>query len=257
MLLNHKVLAEDKGKNETLLYLQKALALPVVPSAIEAFDISNISGADATGSLVAFENGEPDKKNYRRFKIKTNQGAHDPAMVAEVVTRAYARRKEEGKRMPDLVLIDGGKGQLNAALAALERLDLKLNTAALAKEFEYIYLPERDTPIILPKDSQALQLLQRIRDEAHRFALGYHRKLRGKKLRESALDGVTGIGDKKKRALLQYFGSVEGIKKAQVSEIEKVPGITKFDEPNDNPPFLTGSSKRDAKTVYEYFLSSI
>jgi excinuclease ABC subunit C len=139
--------------------------------------------------------------------------------------------------MPDLILVDGGKGQLNAALAALKVLNLKLNTAALAKEFEYIYLPERETPIILPKDSPALQLLQRIRDEAHRFALGYHRKLRGKKLGESALDGVTGIGDKKKRALLQYFGSVEGIKKAQVSEIEKVAGIT----------------KRDAKRVYGYF----
>ncbi len=237
MLLNQKVLSLRKSKNEALLNLQKALALPVVPSTIEAFDISNISGTDATGSLVAFENGEPDKKKYRRFRIKTNQGADDPAMVAEVVTRAYARRKKEGKRMPDLILIDGGKGQLNAALAALKVLNLKLNTAALAKEFEYIYLPERKTPLILPKDSPALQLLQRIRDEAHRFALGYHRKLRGNKLRESALDGVTGIGDKKKRVLLQYFGSVEGIKRARVSEIEKVAGIT----------------KRDAKRVYGYF----
>ncbi len=184
LLLNQKVLSLRKSKNEALLNLQKTLALPVVPSTIEAFDISNISGTDATGSLVAFENGEPVKKNYRRFRIKTNQGADDPAMVAEVVTRAYARRKKEGDRMPDLILIDGGKGQLNAALAALKVLNLKLNTAALAKEFEYIYLPERDTPVILPKDSPALQLLQRIRDEAHRFALGYHRKLRGKKLGE-------------------------------------------------------------------------
>ena len=142
--------------------------------------------------------------------------------------------------MPDLVLVDGGKGQLNAALSALEGIGLKLNTAALAKEFEYVFLPERETPVVLPKDSPALQLLQRIRDEAHRFALGYHRKLRGKKLRESALDEIAGIGDKKKRALLRYFGSVEMLKKAEVSEIGKVRGIT----------------KKDAERVWEYFHSS-
>lgn len=237
MMLNQKMLAESKGKNEALLSLQKALALPVPPSIIEAFDISNISGTDATGSLVVFENGEPDKNNYRRFRIKTIKGADDVAMMGEVVSRTYARRKEEGKRMPDLILIDGGKGQLNAALAALSRLGLKLNTAALAKEFEYIFLPEWEAPIILPEDSPALHLLQRIRDEAHRFALGYHRKLRGKKLAESALDGIAGIGEKKKHALLRYFGSVEELKKARVSEIEKVPGIT----------------RKDARQVYEFF----
>ncbi len=237
MLLKQKVLAESKGKNEALQSLQKALALPVFPSIIEAFDISNISGTDATGSLVAFENGEPDKNNYRRYKIKTVQGADDVAMIGEVVARAYSRRKEEGKRMPDLVLIDGGKGQLNAALAALSGLGLKLNTAALAKEFEYIFLPEREAPVILPEDSPALHLLQRIRDEAHRFALGYHRKLRGKKLRESELDGIEWIGEKKKLALLRYFGSVEELKKARVSEIEKAPGIT----------------RKNAEAVYGFF----
>lgn len=227
MLLNQKVLAESKGKNEALPDMQKALALPAIPSVIEAFDVSNISGTDAVGSLVAFENGEPDKKNYRRFKIKTVRGADDVAMIAEVVARAYSRRKEEGRRMPDLVLIDGGKGQLNAALAALSGLGLKLNTAALAKEFEYIFIPEREAPIILPKDSPVLHLLQRIRDEAHRFALGYHRKLRGKRQKESALDGIKGIGEKKKQALLRHFGSIEKLRKASVSEIEKVPGITR------------------------------
>lgn len=236
MLLTQK-LSESKDKNEALTALQKALALPVMPSLIEAFDISNISGTDAVGSLVAFENGEPDKKNYRRFKIKTIKGADDFAMMAEVVTRAYSRRKEEGKKMPDLVLIDGGKGQLNAALAALSGLGMELNIAALAKEFEYIFLPGKDAPVILPKESPTLQLLQRIRDEAHRFALGYHRKLRGKKLRESALDWIAGIGEKKKLALLGYFGSVEELKKAQVSRIGEVPGIT----------------RKDAETVYEYF----
>ncbi len=241
LLLSVKMAAaESKGKNQALLDLQKALALPAAPILIEAFDISNISGASATGSLVAFTNGEPDKKNYRRFRIKTIESADDFAMMGEVVGRAYLRRKEEGKKMPDLVLVDGGKGQLNAALSAISRIGLKLNTAALAKEFEYIFLPEREAPIILPKDSPALKLLQRIRDEAHRFALGYHRKLRGKKLRESALDGIAGIGEKKKQALLRYFGSVEKLKDAEVSEIGKVPGI----------------SKKDAESVWRYFHSS-
>jgi excinuclease ABC subunit C len=237
LLLSMKMAAESKGKNQALLDLQKALVLPAAPSIIEAFDISNISGTSATGSLVAFKNGEPDKKNYRRFRIKTIEGADDFAMMGEVVGRAYLRRYEEGKKMPDLVLVDGGKGQLNAALSALERIGLKLNIAALAKEFEYIFLPERELPVILPKDSPALQLLQRIRDEAHRFAIGYHRILRGKKLRESALDGIAGIGEKKKSALLRHFGSVERLKEAEVSEIGKVPGI----------------SRKDADAVYRYF----
>lgn len=237
LLLTQKTLSESKDKHEALTALQKALSLPVAPSLIEAFDISNISGTDAVGSLVAFGNGEPDKNNYRRFRIKTIKGADDFSMMAEVVTRAYSRRKEEGKKMPDLVLIDGGKGQLNAALAAISGLGLKLNIAALAKEFEYIFLHGKDAPVILPEESPALQLLQRIRDEAHRFALGYHRKLRGKKLRASALDRITGIGEKKKRALLGYFGSVEELRKAHVSRIGEVPGI----------------SRKDAETVYGYF----
>ncbi len=237
MLLRQKILSEGREKNETLLELQKALSLHVLPSTIEAFDISNISGTDATGSLVSFRNGEPDKKNYRRFKIRTVEGADDFAMMGEVVARAYSRRKEEGKDMPDLILIDGGKGQLNAALDALSRIGVKANVAALAKEFEYIFIPGRESPLILPKDSPALVLLQRIRDESHRFALGYHRKLRGKKLRVSELDSIAGIGEKKKQALLRYFGSVDELKKAGVSEIAGVPGIT----------------RKDAEAVYGFF----
>ncbi|VVB91419.1 UvrABC system protein C [uncultured archaeon] len=235
MLLNQKMLAEGNGRNEALAELQKALALPVMPATIEAFDISNIGGTDAVGSLVAFKDGEPDKKNYRRFRIKTIQGADDFAMMGEVVGRAYSRKKEEGKMMPDLILIDGGKGQLNAALAAIK--GRKQNIAALAKEFEHVFLPGREAPVILPKDSPALQLLQRIRDEAHRFAIEYHRKLRGKKLVESALDDIAGIGLKKKQALLRHFGSVEKLREAEVSEIEKVPGI----------------GEKDATRVWGYF----
>ncbi|NJD75670.1 MAG: excinuclease ABC subunit UvrC [Candidatus Methanoperedens sp.] len=237
LLLDQKMIEGAKDRNGAILDLQKALGLPVAPSVIEAFDISNIGGAYATGSLVAFENGEPDKKSYRRFRIKTITGADDFAMMAEVISRAYSRRMEEGKRMPDLVLLDGGKGQLNAAVSSLSGLGLKLNTAALAKEFEHIFIPERDAPVILPRGSPALSLLQRVRDEAHRFALTYHRKLRGKSLVRSELDGIKGIGEKKKHALLKYFGSVGALKKAEVSAIRKVPGIT----------------GKDAESVYKYF----
>lgn len=235
MLLCQELLHE--GKNEALLTLQKALSLPGTPSVIEAFDISNISGTDATGSLVVFMNGKPDKKNYRRFKIKTVEGMDDFAMMGEVVGRAYARRKEEEKKMPDLVLIDGGKGQLGAALSAMRELGLNINVAALAKKFEHIFLPDRGDPVVLPKDSPALKLLQSIRDEAHRFAVGYHRKLRGKRVARSELDGIPGIGEKKKQALLRYFGSVEKLRVVDVKEIVKVPGIR----------------KKDAEEVWRYF----
>jgi len=232
MLVNQEELSGNNTANMALADLKQALSLPIVPSVIEAFDISNISGTNATGSLVTFENGLPDKKNYRHFKIKTVQGADDYAMMEEVVGRAYSRRKEGGKRMPDLILVDGGKGQLKAAMNAISRIGLDLNMAALAKEFEYIFLNGRETPVILPRDSKALKLLQRIRDEAHRFALGYHRKLRGKKLGESQLDRITGIGNKKKRSLLKHFGSIEIIREADVSELIKVRGITGKDAEN-------------------------
>lgn len=239
MLVKLDELTGNNIANEALSGLKEALSLPVLPSVIEAFDISNISGTDATGSLVTFENGIPDKKNYRHFKIKTVQGADDYAMMEEVIERAYSRRKEEGKRMPDLILVDGGKGQLKAAMNAISRLDLNLNMAALAKEFEYIFLINRETPVILPHDSKSLKLLQRIRDEAHRFALGYHRKLRGKKIGESQLDRIPGIGEKKKRSLLKHFGSLEKLKGADVSELVKVGGIT----------------RKDAENIRKYFMS--
>ncbi|MFA4956758.1 MAG: excinuclease ABC subunit UvrC [Candidatus Methanoperedens sp.] len=232
MLAKLDELKGDNTANETLADLKEVLSLPVLPSVIEAFDISNISGTDATGSLVTFENGLPDKKNYRHFKIKTVEGADDYAMMEEVVGRAYSRRKEEGQRMPDLILVDGGKGQLKAAMNAISRLGLDLNIAALAKEFEYIFRPGRKIPVILLRDSKALKLLQRIRDEAHRFALGYHRKIRGKKLGESELDRITGIGEKKKRLLLKHFGSLEKLREADISEIVKVRGITRKDAEN-------------------------
>jgi len=165
--------------------LERALNLQRAPERIETFDISNIMGRQSVGSMVAFFNGKPDKNNYRRFKIKTVEGIDDVQMIAEVVRRRYSRLKKEGRLMPDLVLIDGGKGQLSAAAAQLQELNLEIPLISLAKREEEVFVPGRRNPVILPKDSLGLQLLQRCRDEAHRFAISYHRLLRGKKALDS------------------------------------------------------------------------
>ncbi|MFA5260153.1 MAG: excinuclease ABC subunit UvrC [Candidatus Omnitrophota bacterium] len=160
--------------------LQRTLGLPRRPDRIEAFDISNIMGQQSVGSMVSFLNGKPDKSNYRRFRIKAVEGIDDFKMMAEVVRRRYTRLKAERRLFPDLILIDGGKGQLSAAQGELAALDLDIPLVSLAKREEEIFLPGRRKAVILPKDSLGLLLLQRIRDEAHRFAVTYHRKLRAK-----------------------------------------------------------------------------
>ena len=160
--------------------LARALSLPKLPERIEAFDISHIMGSQSVGSMVAFLNGRPDKNNYRRFRIKTVKGIDDFAMIAEVVSRRYRRVKDEGGTFPDLIVIDGGKGQLATAAQALEALAVSIPLLALAKREEEIFVLKKRNPIVLPKDSLGLQLLQRVRDEAHRFAIAYHKKLRSK-----------------------------------------------------------------------------
>lgn len=160
--------------------LQRALGLVKMPERIEAFDISNIFGNQSAGSMVSFLNGKPDKSNYRRFRIRSVQGIDDFQMIAEVVRRRYTRLKNEGLSYPDLILIDGGKGQLSSACAELAELRLDIPIISLAKREEEIFVPNRRAPVILAKDSLGLKLLQRVRDEAHRFAVSYHRKLRGK-----------------------------------------------------------------------------
>ena len=193
---------------------------------IEAFDVSNIMGEAAVGSMVLFYNGRPKRSEYRKFKIKTITGVDDYAMIREVVRRRYSRRLEEKKRLPDLILIDGGKGHLASASGELEKLGLsEIPVAGIAKEFEHIYLKGRSEAIVLPRESKALHLLERIRDEAHRFAINYHKGLRSKKISASELDDISGIGDKRKRALLEYFKSVEKIKAADKEEILKVKGM--------------------------------
>lgn len=209
------------------LELAEALGLDRVPQRIEAFDISNFSGKEAVGSMVHFHQGRPDKRFYRRFRIREVVGIDDFAMMREVVQRRYRRLKEEGGMFPDLILIDGGKGQLSSAHTMLDELDLAhIPVIGLTKRYEEIFTPFREEPIMLNRDSGALHLVQRIRDEAHRFAVTYHKKLRDQKLRESILDDIPGIGPATKKTLIQTFGSVKAIAKASLEEIEAVNGVS-------------------------------
>lgn len=236
----------DVNKHVTALSeLQEYLELDRPPTRIECCDISNIQGSAATGSLVVFGKGVARKSDYRRFRIRTVEGANDYAMMQEVIRRRFRRfldaRAEEpsGKSktsqgvnawalLPDLLILDGGKGQLSAILETLREMDLAeaVPVAALAKKHEEIFLPGRRAPVILPRDSQALYLVQRIRDEAHRFAIGYHRKLRDKSITSSILEDIPGIGPKRRRALLKKFGSLEAIAEASLDELAAVPGMT-------------------------------
>ena len=209
-----------------LVALAEVLGLPVPPLTIEGFDISNISGTFAVASLVSFKNGRPDRTNYRRFRIKTVTGQDDFASMAEVVGRRYSRLQKEGKPLPDLILIDGGRGQLNAAGAELAKLNLaRLPILGLAKEFEEIYLPDRAEPMRLGVDHPAVKLLQRLRDECHRVANSYNAQLRVKKISESVLDEFPGIGERRKTALLKKFGSVQRLRAATLEQLAEVPGF--------------------------------
>ena len=220
---------EDRDKE--IEELQHILDLSMVPERIEAFDISNIFGAEAVGSLVVWERGKFRKDEYRHYKIKTVIGADDYAMMEEVVRRRYSRLIAEGLEYPDLIIIDGGKGQLNTSISVLEELGIKnIGIIGLAKakdnKGERIFLPGVSEPIELYMISPATHLLQNIRDEAHRFAISYHRKLRGKEAMLSGLDNIKGIGRARKLALLKYFGSVEALRNASTEELMKAPKMT-------------------------------
>jgi excinuclease ABC subunit C len=234
-----------------LVELADALHLSAPPSRIEAFDISNISGTFAVASLVSFKNGRPDRANYRRFKIKTVEGQDDFASVAEVVERRYSRLLRESKPLPDLILIDGGKGQLNAACAELKKLGLeKTPVIGLAKAFEEIYLPGKSEPLQLGLNHPAVKLLQRVRDECHRVANSYNAQLRLKRISESVLDEFPGIGERRKQALLKKFGSVQRLRTATLGQIATVPGfggkaageLKTFLEARSNLQFTRGQS---------------
>jgi excinuclease ABC subunit C len=200
-----------------------------LPRRIECYDISNIQGALAVGSMVVLEKGWPRPAHYRRFRIRTVAGADDYAMIQETLRRRFKRGSTgEGAWgvTPDLVLIDGGKGQLNAGLEVTKELGLATPMASLAKENEEVFIPGNPEPVRLAKDSPALHILQRARDEAHRFAISYHRKLRHREAVASALDSIPGIGPRRKRTLLRRFGSIEAIRQASLEDLSRTEGIT-------------------------------
>ncbi len=210
--------------------LKERLRLPSIPMRIEGYDISNIRGTLAVGSMAVFDKGMPKPAHYRRFRVKTVAGIDDYAMIQEVLRRRFGRYladEDKWSIAPDLVLIDGGKGHLNAALEVMRGLGLgSIPAASLAKEREEIFIPGNPGPVDLPQTSVALHLLQRVRNEAHRFALGYHKRLRHKEGIASALDGIPGIGLKRKKVLIREFGSVRGIKEASIDQLAAVEGIT-------------------------------
>jgi len=233
MLLQEEELSRRKKEmagKQALLELQEQLSVEKLPGRIECYDISNIQGTNSVGSMVVFINGESRTDLYRKFKIKTVVGPDDFASMAEVLSRRFKRAvSEDGQgfeNLPDLVIIDGGKGQLSAARQVMHQLHVAhIPTFGLAKEEELLFQEGRDDAIRLPRDSEALYLLQRIRDEAHRFAVTYHRNLRSKQSIKSLLDEVPGIGPKRKQALLKHFGSVKKIVEASVEELSGVDGM--------------------------------
>jgi excinuclease ABC subunit C len=249
-------LADTAKRDEALTELASALGLPKAPERIECYDMSNIQGTSAVGSMVVFIDGRPEPKEYRRFRIRSGDTPDDFRMMAEVLRRRFSRvaklrsdtgalsldavgadevpeddadrPREAGWAVPDLVIVDGGKGQLSAAVGVMDALAITdVPLAGLAKRFEELYVPGRSAPIVLPRRSQALYLVQRIRDEAHRFAITYHRDVRGKRALRSELDDIAGIGPGRKKALLKRFGSVRRIKEASVEEVADTPGISR------------------------------
>jgi len=222
---------QQQRRTDAMNGLQEALGLPVLPKRIECFDISHIQGTDTVASMVVFTDGAPDKKEYRHFKIKTVEGVDDFASMAEVVTRRYRRAVSRDKGfelLPDLIVIDGGKGQLSSAGEAITALGLEgVPMIGLAKRLEEIFLPHNSFPVLLPFNSPALQLLQSVRDEAHRFAITFHRSLRNKRGLLSVLEGIAGIGEVRRKALFKAFGSVERIKNAALEELEQAEGMNK------------------------------
>jgi excinuclease ABC subunit C len=212
------------GREAAMRELQDVLNLPHLPRRIEGFDISNIHGMLAVGSQVVFRDAVSNRSDYKRYRVKTVGGADDYAMLEEVLRRRFARAAEWP--LPDLILVDGGRGQLNVALKVARELGHRdLPIISLAKEEEVIHHPNRSAPSVLPEGSRARHLLQQVRDEAHRFAITYHKKLRGKESLHSLLEEIPGVGEKRRQVLLRQFGSVKAIQQASIEEIRKVGGL--------------------------------
>jgi excinuclease ABC subunit C len=220
----------DIDSHELKLFeeLKTAIGLRKLPRRIECFDISNIQGTDNVASMVVFENNRPKKSDYRLFKIQSVEGnANDFASMKEVVNRRYWRLLKEQKSLPDLIIIDGGRGQLNAALEALKELEIfEQDIIGLAKKQEEIYLPDKSKPILLSRRSPALHLLQHARNEAHRFAVTFHRKKRAKRVLQSGFDNLPGIGPARRKTLIKHFGTYDKLKNSSLEEIAAVPGFS-------------------------------
>lgn len=222
--------AEKKTrKNEVLTILQKDMQLPSLPDVIECFDNSNFQGTTPVASMVRFVNGKPDKKGYRHFNIKTVEGPNDFASMKEIVYRRYFRLVHEDMPLPDLILIDGGKGQLSSACEALKELNLygKIPIAGIAKKLEEIYYPEDSLPLMINKRSPGLKLLQFVRDEAHRFAITFHRQKRSKTFLKTEIEELKGVGKATTEKLLRHFKSIKKVKEASQEELELVVGKSK------------------------------
>lgn len=251
-----KWMADANKTEQALEQLREELSLPEIPRRIECYDNSNIQGTSPVSSMVVFIDGKPAPNQYRKFRVKTVEGANDFATMQEVLRRRFGRHARGGAAgevnqaaaptgsgtpgeangsagteawgLPDLVIIDGGKGQLGAALQVMRELGVyDIPAVGLAKRFEELFVPDEDEPVVLPRNSEALYLVQRIRDEAHRFAITYHRQVRAKSSIQSALDTIAGIGPKRKKALLKKFGSVRQIREADVEEIAATVGFTR------------------------------
>ncbi|MBC8313246.1 MAG: excinuclease ABC subunit UvrC [Candidatus Cloacimonetes bacterium] len=230
LLVEEKKLSYLKSSHKTVFAvkeLKDKLRLSKLPRKIVAFDVSNLQGNEAVASMVFFDNGKPKKSQYRRFKIKTVEGINDYLMLEEAMTRYLSHLDEEQTEIPDLIIVDGGKGQLTFAEKALEKYSYKIELFSIAKKLEQIFSVSQKEPIIIPKTSYALKLLQQIRNEAHRFAIKYHKNLRDKKTKFSKLDKISGIGEARKNELLKHFKSVKNIANAKISELISISGINK------------------------------
>lgn len=248
MMENAHLLFQERYEAESrqqavLIHLSKVLELPVVPERIECYDISHLGGQETVASMVVFTQGVPDGSAYRRFKIKQDQN-DDFASMRETLRRRFMQAQQQNPAFlpePDLVVIDGGLGQVNAVQAVLDELGVEIPLISLAEKNEEIYKPHRSEPLVLPRRDEGLRLLQRLRDEAHRFAVEYNRKRRTRRMTSSALDHIEGVGPQRRRALLKEFGSVNGIREASLEELAAVPSM----------------NRTVALRVYEYFHGTI
>ncbi|MGB4302505.1 MAG: excinuclease ABC subunit UvrC, partial [Syntrophomonadaceae bacterium] len=248
MMENAHLLFQERYEAESrqqavLIHLSKMLELPVVPERIECYDISHLGGQETVASMVVFTQGVPDGSAYRRFKIKQDQN-DDFASMRETLRRRFRQAQQQNPAFlpePDLVVIDGGLGQVNAVQAVLDELGVEIPLISLAEKNEEIYKPHRSEPLVLPRRDEGLRLLQRLRDEAHRFAVEYNRQRRTRRMTSSALDHIEGVGPQRRRALLKKFGSVNGIREASLEELAAVPSM----------------NRTVARRVYEYFHGTI